>query len=40
MCFAQGHNAVPAVKLGPAAPKSRAKHYTTVLPTFLLYQEE
>ena len=32
MCLAQGHNAVPQVRLEPAAPRSRVKHSTTELP--------
>ena len=33
MCLAQGHNAVTPVRLKPAAPLSRVKHSTTVLPS-------
>ena len=29
MCLAQGHYAVPLVRLEPAAPRSRVKHSTT-----------
>ena len=28
-CLAQGHNAVPRVKLKPASPQYRVKHFTT-----------
>ena len=31
-CLAQGHNAVPPVRLEPAAPQSRIKHSTTEPP--------
>ena len=29
MCLAQGHNAVPPVRLEPAIPRSKVKHSTT-----------
>ena len=29
MCLAQGHNAVPPVRLEPATTRSRVKHLTT-----------
>ena len=29
MCLAQGHKAVTPVRLAPAAPRSRVKHFTT-----------
>ena len=29
MCLAQGHNTVTPVRLEPAAPRSRVKHFTT-----------
>ena len=32
MDLAQGHNTVTPVRLEPAAPRSRVKHSTTVLP--------
>ena len=31
-CLAQGHNAVPLVRLEPATPQSRVKHSTTEPP--------
>ena len=31
-CIAQGHNAVPSVRLKPAPHKSRVKHSTTEPP--------
>ena len=31
-CLVQGHNTVTSVRLDPAAPRSRVKHSTTVLP--------
>ena len=33
MCLAQEHDTVTPVRLEPAAPLSRVKHSTTVLPT-------
>ena len=35
-CLAQGHNAVPPVKLEPATPRSRVKYSTTALPFVLI----
>ena len=32
MSLAQGHNAMPLVRLEPATPQSRNKHYSTALP--------
>ena len=35
MCLAQGHSAVPPVRLEPATPKSQVKHSTTEPPRSL-----
>ena len=40
MCLAQGHNAVPSVRLEPTTPRSRDKHFSTEqLRSFLLLQQ-
>ena len=37
-CLAQGNNSVPPVRLKPATPRSRVKHYTTEPPRSIVAQ--